>query len=212
MSKYADLIGKKFKEWTVLGISPYTSRQTRLACRCSCGQVKSVRVCSLKSKDSSSCGCRKKLLISKIHTTHGKENTTKYCTWENIKQRCLNSKAPNYKNYGGRGIRVCKEWVNSFEQFYEDMGDKPGPKYSLDRLDNSGPYSKENCAWKTKKEQGRNKRNNVVLTYSGKTQSLIEWSEELNVNYSTLQGRISLGWSVENTLSTPVRIRLCKQK
>lgn len=120
-----------------------------------------------------------------------------YPTWSHIRNRCQSKKNKAYQNYGGRGIKVCERWQNSFLSFLEDMGDKPKGK-SLDRIDNNGDYCKENCRWATSTEQGRNKRNNCLL--KGKTIS--EWSEILGIKRSTLSMRYyAYGWSVDDVLS-----------
>lgn len=123
-------------------------------------------------------------------------------------QRCTNPNDKRYKNYGGRGITVCKRWRNSFEKFLEDMGEPPTKEHSIDRINNNGNYCKSNCRWVTRKEQNRNKRNNRLITYKGKTQCLIEWAEEYNINYDTLWCRIyKYGWPIEKALTTPVKKR-----
>lgn len=131
---------------------------------------------------------------------HGMFGTGTYKSWEQMKQRCLNSNCKVYNRYGGRGITVCKRWLgkNGFINFYRDMGDKPKNK-TLDRIDNNGNYCKKNCRYATYKEQNNNKRSNILITYNNKTQSIKQWSEELNINYSTFYWRIKNGWSVERS-------------
>ena len=112
-----------------------------------------------------------------------------YKVWDSMKQRCYNQNNPGYKNYGGRGIKVCDEWLNDFKRFAEDMGPKPTKNHSLDRIDNNKGYYKENCRWGTKRQQGNNRRTNILITYQGKTQNLTEWSKELGIPYHTLSNR-----------------------
>lgn len=114
--------------------------------------------------------------------------------------RCLNPRSEKWPQYGGRGIAVCQRWQESFEAFLADMGEPP-PDHSLDRIDNDGPYSPENCRWATNNQQARNKSTNRVLTYQGKSQTLAEWAEELGLPRNTIQTRLRLGWSVERALS-----------
>ena len=116
-------------------------------------------------------------------------NTKVYRCWQSMKQRCLNKNDIGYKNYGGRGITVCPEWLNSFKNFYADMGKKP-EGLSLDRIDNDGNYCKENCRWATLEEQHNNTRANRFLTYNNKTQTMAQWAREFNISSSTLFGRI----------------------
>ena len=155
--------------------------------KCDCGNEKIICVNNVKRGNTKSCGC--------LYATHGMYGTRAHTSWKSMKGRCLNKNYSDYKNYGGRGIKVCKEWL-TFENFFEDMGERPENK-SLDRIDNNKGYSKENCKWSTQKEQMNNTRRNHLLTYKGKTQNIKQWSEEVEINYSTLCSRISqFEWSI----------------
>ena len=127
-----------------------------------------------------------------------------YRIWSGMKQRCYNQKSPEYKWYGGKGIAVCDEWLHDFKAFYNwAITNGYADDLTIDRKDNSKGYSPDNCRWATNKEQHNNQSNNVKITYNNKTQTLKQWSEELNVNYSTLRMRIERGWSIERALGTP---------
>jgi hypothetical protein len=115
-------------------------------------------------------------------------------------QRCTNPKNPRWSRYGGRGICVCAEWLDSFERFQADMGERP-EGHSIERVDRNGPYSKENCIWASVKAQARNRDNNRPLTFRGKTQTLAQWAEELRIPYFTIHARLRRGWSIERALS-----------
>jgi len=126
-----------------------------------------------------------------------------YNSWIDILQRCNNTKNRRYKDYGGRGITVCERWLK-FKNFLEDMGKKPAFKSQIDRTDNNKGYYKSNCRWTTSKEQSRNRRSNRLITYKNKTQCLIVWSEELDIDYNKLYLRIyRYNWSIEKTFTTP---------
>jgi len=116
-----------------------------------------------------------------------------------MKTRCTNLNTPAYKNYGERGITICESWL-VFENFYEDMGDRPEGK-TLERMNNSKGYYKENCKWATTKEQNRNTRQIKLLSHKGETLCMKEWAEKLSIPYPTLQDRIRRGWSVERALT-----------
>lgn len=122
-----------------------------------------------------------------------------HAAWTSMRQRCENPNHPRYPLYGARGIFVCDRW-QSFDQFYADMGPCP-PKHSIERDDNDGPYSPENCRWATQREQLRNRRNNHRITFLGRTQTLTDWAEELGQKYQTLQKRIKRGWPLERVLT-----------
>jgi hypothetical protein len=120
-----------------------------------------------------------------------------------MRQRCLNPKYPRYADHGGRGIKVCDQWA-SFETFLSDMGERP-EGMTLDRIDNDGPYSPENCRWATPSEQARNRRDNRLITLGGKAQCLAAWARELTIPEHVLRHRLNRGWSDDRALTTPVR-------
>lgn len=165
---------KKYGNWTVLkdlgtryvGESfdniikkrrPQYSRYYRVKCKC--GTIKEVKVSNLTTGKSTQCiKC-----LYKKRLKHGMTNTSEHRTWKAMKQRCLNENNKHYKDYGGRGIKICKRWLKSFENFYKNMGKRPGKLYSLDRKNNNRGYTPSNCRWATKKQQASNrrKRNNI---------------------------------------------------
>lgn len=149
-------------------------------------------------------------------TTHGKSGrrikgkrvgvSPEYRAWQNMKDRCNGSSGSGWKYYRERGITVVERWLK-FENFYEDMGDRPSPSHSIERKDNNGNYSPENCIWADKKRQGRNRRNNHLETYDGITLSLAEWSERYSVPYTTLRARLNiLHWPIHRALTQSVRV------
>ena len=180
-------------------------------CRCDCGKVTTVRARSLWSGNTRSCGCLQKEKASKIgkamHTTHGGSGTRLNKIYRAIKQRCNNPQNPAYENYGGRGITVCAEWLNSFEAFRDwALANGYRDDLTIDRIDNDGPYCPENCRWVTMKQQGNNRRSNRVLTYNGENHTITEWAELTGINLHTLMGRLYVrGWNVEKALTTKVR-------
>ncbi len=121
-----------------------------------------------------------------------------------MKQRCYNPKNLAYKNYGGRGIKVCDRWLENFDNFYQDMGNKPSIQHTIERIDNDGNYEPKNCRWATKQEQVNNCRSNINITYNGKTQNLTQWSKELNIKFIKLYKRLKRDWSVEDTFNIKI--------
>ena len=122
--------------------------------------------------------------------THGMKKTSIYNTWCNIKARCYNINNPRYKSYGGRGITVCARWKDSFENFFNDIGERPSKLYTIDRIDNEGNYTPDNCKWSTQLEQQNNKRSNRLLIYNGVTMNLGQWAKKLNIGATTLRWRL----------------------
>jgi len=168
MVKAVDLTGRVFGRLTVINketdhITKSGRKISRWLCKCSCGKSKIIRSGDLTSNRTLSCGCLGKEQRLKARTKHGhtsnSKNTKEYHTWCNLKQRCFNPNNAHYGDYAGRGITVCPEWVHSFETFYADMGDAPGPEYSIERVNNDGNYEPSNCIWATNETQQRNSRN-----------------------------------------------------
>lgn len=200
-----DISGQKFGRLTALFIVERKKDATFWKCSCDCGKTTKVSLSSLKSNRTRSCGCLaldvRRNRVSP-NRTHNMSKTRTYRIWESMKKRCNYPSDISYKNYGGRGIKICDRWLNSFESFLFDMGECPSVDHSIDRIDSSGNYEPENCRWATRKEQNGNRRNTVYLTYQGQTKNLIEWSEETGIPSKTLWRRIKDGWEAEAILTT----------
>lgn len=198
-----DLTGKVFGRWTIVDFSHRDNDSNPFwNAICSCGTVRKVEGSSIFSGKSRSCGCLQRDSV----TTHGRSESLIYQVWGGMVGRCHNKKDPSYYRYGGRGITVCDRWRDSFENFLEDMGEKP-EGMSIDRINNNSCYCPENTRWATPTEQQRNRNCNKMLTFNGKTQTLAGWAEELNIKYPTLASRIRSGWPLEKALDSYVRPR-----
>lgn len=202
------LAGQKFGRLTVLryaGITPDHHARWECVCDCPAKGIKIVTTGKLRRGHVRSCGCLERESRGLHWKTHGMSRTPEHWCWFSMKQRCLNPKADNYADYGGRGIKVCDRWIASFEAFYEDMGKKPSPKHSIDRKDVNGPYDKENCRWATKKEQSRNRRNTRPIPFGDESLTIAEWAERIGCDGQVISKRLQSGWSVERALTTPLR-------
>jgi len=134
-----------------------------------------------------------------------KKISSEYTAWSAMKTRCYNKKRRDYKNYGGRGIRVCDEWLHDFEAFYQYIGARPSSKHSLDRIDNDKNYEPENVRWADLVTQHNNTRRSRCITYKGKSHTLAEWSRILNIKYNTLENRINWQhWTIEKAFNSPL--------
>jgi len=206
MPNKIDLSGQRFGRLVAMHAMPPKKKggSTRWLCRCDCGNEVIIRGGGIKNGCSKSCGCLTKEAASNRFKTHGESNKNKsaeYRCWQHIKTRCTNKKSEHYMDYGGRGIAVCERWIK-FENFLEDMGRRPSTSHSIDRIDNSKGYSKDNCKWSTKKEQSSNTRNNVIVNMDGKNMILKDACDLLGLQYNTVRARIKkLGWSTERALN-----------
>jgi hypothetical protein len=187
---------------TVLYFSHSDIQNNFWVCQCDCGNITTVRARLLRGH-TNSCGCLQK----EAATKHGLNNSSEVAIWRNMKYRCNNPNAANYHLYGGRGIKVCDRWLDSFTTFLEDVGRRPSKLHSLERIDNNGNYEPENVKWASKKEQARNRRDSRLITYKGITKTIIEYCEEYGMKHHQLLVRLNHGWSVEKALLTPIRKR-----
>lgn len=167
---------------------------------CDCGNETIKRGYAVTSGESVSCGCHKNRLLKERATKHGKYKTAEYNSWNGAKGRCTNPKNPKYPIYGGRGIKMCERWLNSFESFLEDMGNKPSSDYSIERKDTNGDYSPENCRWATRKDQQRNMRNTKFLEFNGELVPIQKLAEDHGINISTVRARLRSGKTLEQSL------------
>jgi hypothetical protein len=197
-----DLTGQKIGRWKVIRrVENNKNGNSRYECECECGTIKPVDRSSLTSGESISCGCFQKEQAAERGRErwfkHGLCGTPEYEAWRGIARRTTNPNDKAYKDYGARGITMSEEWRNSFEAFYRDMGPRPGPEYTLERVDNDGPYAKWNCEWKTQREQMRNTRRNVWLTAYDRTQIITDWAKELNAHTTSILYWLDKGKSME---------------
>ena len=192
--------GKRFGKLRVLQFAGINQHRKRLwRCLCDCGAFVIVIGSSLRSGATSSCGC-----VMRIHSvTHGQSRargglgSPEYRVWAVMLSRCK----PGVRNYGARGIKVCERW-KSFENFFIDMGRRPSPRHSIDRIDNDGDYEPDNCRWATKRQQDRNRRTNHLLTLGDETCCLTEWAEIIGITPQALSDRLKSGWSIRQALTS----------
>ena len=204
MGARIDITGVRFGRLLVIGDAPPTWGRQVLV-RCDCGAEKSVGVCTLRSGQTVSCGCFARERLGALRRKHshasGHQRSPEYSVWTCMRKRCRGPH-PSFSLYGGRGITVCARW-ESFENFLADMGPRPSPKHSIDRIDSDGNYEPDNCRWATRAEQSRNTRRNVFLTFGGQTMCLEDWASRIGMRPHVLGSRIQRGWSIERALTTP---------
>jgi hypothetical protein len=198
---YEDLSGRKYGKLLVIKRSEINKGGIYWECECDCGNQLNIRGNHLKEGQHSCVKCMK----HDYAYTHGLHGHPSYRTWVMMRQRCLNPNAIGYKNYGGRGIKICKRW-NDFENFAKDVGVPPSSKHTLDRFPNkNGDYEPSNFRWATWKEQQRNKRDNKTVSYKGETKTVAEWSDITGIEYSTIHRRLSNEWKLDDVFNRAVR-------
>lgn len=207
-------IGKRFGLLTVIALcEPVYYKPRKAICQCDCGKKTESFVSSLRGGGAKSCGCEPQKKHAQRFTKHGHSKHPLYSTYKSMLHRCFNKNAQAFKYYGGRGISVCERWrcgadgKDGFECFVIDMGNKPTSKHSIDRIDNNGSYSPENCRWATPKQQGNNVRSNFKIPHGDKIKTISELSEGAVVSYETLRSRLKSGWDVEAARIKPSQIR-----
>lgn len=176
---------------------------------CDCGNKIIVTVNHFQGGAVKSCGCRRikksRERAIKRNTTHGNVGHPLFQTWYDMLRRCNDHRNGSYKNYGHRGIKVCKRWEKSFDAFVDDVGPRPSNGYTLDRINVDGHYEPENCRWATQKMQCRNTRRNIFFEINGSEKTLVEWCSIYNAKYQRVLDRVKkLGWTVEEALIRPV--------
>ena len=187
-----NLLGQRFGRLMVLESAPDNKfGKPRWLCKCDCGNEKIIEGRNLTGELTKSCGC----LQIESKTTHGMWNTPEYNTWHSLRIQTTNPKLKKFEYYDKNNIKMCDRWLKSFENFYEDMGERPTDKHVLSRINNDGGFELSNCKWATKKEHSNNRRNTKYLTVDGKTKTLSEWSEISGTKPSILHGRLRRSWS-----------------
>lgn len=200
MIKASVNVGTRYGLLTISGecdshVSPSGSRRRVVECQCDCGRITKVWLSHLKSGNTVSCGCKKRM------PTHGMTGSRTYMAWACMKDRCHNPNSQSFLHYGQRGIAVCDRWMESFEAFFDDMGECPRGM-SLDRFpNNDGNYEPENCRWATPPQQNRNTRRTRFVTWNGETLCIADWATRTGIHKATLRARLESGWSIEAALT-----------
>jgi len=200
--KFRDLEGKRFGFLIVVGYAGKSSWY----CRCDCGVVCVYPSAYLTRGRNTHCGCQSpRGNYGKSMKRHGLSGTPEHSAWSSMIERCKDRRPKVRKYYLDKGITVCDRWADSVENFLSDMGPKPGPEYSLDRIDGSRGYSPENCRWATLSTQNRNRSISRFVEAFGERKTLVEWSEEFGIAHATIAARLNNGWSPDDALLRPVK-------
>lgn len=207
--------GENFGKLTTVEIvyrqSSSGRKRPHWTCLCSCGNTTCVDSGNLRSGNTTQCcDCANQSRADKRRThgmSYGRVGYDKlYGTWGHIRSRCYSKRNKRYSDYGGRGIKVCARWQD-FANFAADMGEPPGQNYSIERIDNDGDYTPDNCKWIPMVDQSANRRNCIMIDYDGKLQNLAAHCRDLGLPYDTIKRRIHTGWNPVEALSKPIRRR-----
>ncbi|NTJ46849.1 hypothetical protein G6K93_07455 [Agrobacterium rhizogenes] len=203
--KFEDLTGQRFGIATVTGYLGKQGIKSLWEYRCDCGFVGSTASANMKIKKS--CGCLHRASLSARQRTHGEtvknRRSTEYVIWADMIDRCENPKCEHFKDYGARGIRICRRWKTSVANFIEDMGRRPSRNHSIDRINNNGNYEPGNCRWATWKQQQRNRTGLHLIRWDDETITLQEACDRVSLKDVTVHGRLRRGWSLQDALRKP---------
>ena len=187
MRKLEDMTGNRYDRLVVIGKVPSDGvNRTKWDCLCDCGKTLTVYTSNLKAGRTGSCGCKR---VDNL-TTHGLSRSNEYSIWQAMIKRCYVEGSKAFESYGGRGITVWHAWVKSFHVFYCDMGPRPSPSHTLDRIDNDGNYRPDNCRWATHTEQANNRRNTLHFKDGGHLKTLRQLSDEYKIHYRQLYRKL----------------------
>lgn len=209
MPKFEDLTGVKFGGLTVLKRVVKDSKKTYWECQCECGDIKVSRSDSLKNKITTHCGCK-----DNSSKKHGMTNTRLFNIWSGMRDRCNNQNSKSYKDYGDRGVKICREWSgeNGFINFYNwSINNGYEKDLTIDRIDVNGNYEPNNCRWVDMKTQCNNRRNNFNININGEVKSISEWSKISGVHRETIYQRIEKGVT-GNDLLNPVEKKIATRQ
>lgn len=211
--RFIDKTGKRYGRWTVIGYAGRRGKDHTWFCRCDCGNNGIKLGGSIACGESTSCGCHRRVAVSKAQRKHGHtrggamgRQTPEYTAWSRMKDRCYNPNTERFKHYGGRGIKVCARWLESFENFFADMGLRPSSKHSLDRREVDGDYEPNNCRWATVREQSRNKARTIYVERAGSTVPLVQAIEDAGLVlssavYMAFYSKMKRGLSFERVMA-----------
>lgn len=201
-----DIIGQRFGRLMVISEAEERTKcgEVKYLCQCDCGNTKIIAGTSLRYGKSKSCGCLLSESTAKRSRSHGKSKTRLFKIWAGMRDRCTNPNRREYKDYGGRGITVCKEWED-FQAFYDwSMANGYAENLTIDRVENDGPYSPDNCRWTTRKTQSNNTRQTVHITIDGETKNMEQWAATIGVARSTISRHVKSG-DVEEYISSRLK-------
>lgn len=196
-----DMTGRRFGALVVIELVPERHRQYAVwRCACDCGRQVNVRGDALR-------GGRKLICNQPGHrrVEPGLSLSPEYKSWEKMRERCLDPNHDGYSAYGGRGITICDRWLESFVNFLEDLGRKPTPAHTIDRIDVNGNYEPSNCRWSTRTEQARNRRDNVTVVFRGETILMVDLAERYRIDRGVVYGRLKMGWSLDEALTRKIK-------
>jgi hypothetical protein len=205
-----DVTGQRFGRLTALHFVERRKRATYWRFACDCGGVIDAWLPNAKMGRTRSCGCfRKETATAQAirRATHGKTHTPEYRSWSSLRGRCNNPNDKQYPDYGGRSIKVCERWNTSFDNFYADMGPRPAPRYSVERIDVNKGYEPSNCCWIPCSEQTRNTRANVRLTLFGQPMILADLALMVTLHASTVSRKLAKGLTPEEIYQRYARTR-----